>query len=82
MLASYSALGNVATVVALALSAGLMSWLGARGVFVTAGALAILGAALVAGMVTAFSVPFGCTSPDDSACPALAHGVSHLANIR
>ena len=77
VLASYSALGYAATVVALALSAWLMSWLGARGVFVTAGAFAILVAALLAGMVTAFSVPSGCRSPDDSGYPALAHGASH-----
>jgi MFS family permease len=51
ILATYNTLANAAMVAALGLSAGLMSWLGARGVFLVAGALAVMAAALTAGLL-------------------------------
>jgi MFS family permease len=49
VLAVYSTLVNVALVAALVLSVGLMNWLGARGVFLAAGALVVIVAAVAAG---------------------------------
>jgi MFS family permease len=51
VLAAYNTLVNAATVAALGLSAGLMSWLGARGVFLAAGVLAVMTAAVAAGVL-------------------------------
>jgi MFS family permease len=48
VLASYNTLANAAMVAALGLGVGLMSWLGARGVFLAAGALTVMAAALTA----------------------------------
>jgi MFS family permease len=48
VLAAYNTLANAAMAAALGLGVGLMSWLGARGVFLTAGALAVMTAALTA----------------------------------
>jgi MFS family permease len=51
VLAVYSTLTNAATVAALVISVGLMSLLGARGVFLAAGVLALMAAALAAGVL-------------------------------
>lgn len=51
VLAAYSTLTNAAMVAALGLGVVLMSWLGARGVFLAAGALAVMAAALAAGVL-------------------------------
>ena len=51
VLATYNILINAGVVVALGLSAVLMSWLGARGVFVAAGMLAVMAAVLTGAVV-------------------------------
>jgi MFS family permease len=51
VLAAYSTLVNAAIVGALGLGVGLMSVLGARGVFLAAGALAVVAAVLAAGVL-------------------------------
>ncbi|MBV8995751.1 MAG: MFS transporter [Pseudonocardiales bacterium] len=51
VLAVYNTLVSAGVVVALGLSAVLMSWLGARGVFVVAGVLAVTAAMLTGGVV-------------------------------
>lgn len=48
VLATYSTVTNAATVTALGLSVCMMEWLGARGVFLAAGVLAMVAAALAA----------------------------------
>lgn len=57
VLAAYSTLTNAAMAAALVLSVGLMSWLGARGVFLAAGALAVTAAALAAGVLWHYGSP-------------------------
>jgi MFS family permease len=49
VLAAYSTLANAAMAAALGLSVVLMGWLGARGVFLAAGALTVMAATLAAG---------------------------------
>jgi MFS family permease len=51
VLAVYNTLANAAIVVALGISVALMSWLGARGVFLAAGVLAVMAAALTGGVL-------------------------------
>jgi MFS family permease len=51
VLAAYSTLANVGMAAALGLSVVLMSWLGARGVFLAAGALTVMAATLAAGVL-------------------------------
>ncbi len=51
VLALYNTLANAAIVVALGTSVALMSWVGARGVFLAAGVLAVMAAALTGGVL-------------------------------
>jgi MFS family permease len=51
VLAVYNTLANAAIVVALGISVVLMSWLGARGIFLAAGVLTVMAAALTGGVL-------------------------------
>jgi MFS family permease len=73
VLAAYNTLANAAMAAALGLGVGLMSWLGARGVFLTAGALAVMTAALTAVALRIVPELAGSSVPGQKA--VLARGV-------